>query len=151
MWNLIGTRLHKVPTGIPLLGFSDDWVCEELNPKGIRECYLHHNKWISAKWIDNVANKVPIDDSAPTHYMLHPMNPREITEDRELTFNDYRATAVAACDLMRVAIKCKDDTRVLAAQAILEDINMDWTGLTDRHDLWVELNDQGCNILGESE
>jgi len=63
-----------------VLGYSLDWVDEDFNPAGIRECHycglsVDDAEWISAKWCDSQDFWDADTDTAPTHWCAVPVNP----------------------------------------------------------------------------
>lgn len=85
MWN----ELSKVdaPWGT-VLGFSPEWIDEDYNPQGIRECFKNGNgtQWISSRW-NNYHGYYVTDDSEeygtkPTHWMPLPAPPTATDNSR---------------------------------------------------------------------
>jgi hypothetical protein len=71
----------KPPDGMIVLGYSPNWVDEDFNPTGVRECFLNEGEWNSCKW-DNDQDTWWNDetwqqktDGPPTHFMLRPEPP----------------------------------------------------------------------------
>ena len=57
----------------PVLGFHKQWIDEDFNPKGIRECFVYGDgsEWQSAKW-DGYADQWITSDEAPSHWQPLP-------------------------------------------------------------------------------
>lgn len=56
----------------PILGFSKDWIDEDFNINGIRECmYGDENYgWISAKWVNMQDSYYTDNETKPTHIFI---------------------------------------------------------------------------------
>lgn len=66
----------NIPPHIPVLGFSIEWIDEDFNPDGIRECFIDDDgKWISAKWFDYQDTYTNDERTKPTHCMPLPPKP----------------------------------------------------------------------------
>jgi hypothetical protein len=52
MWKEV--KSGNVPEGETLIGYSKEWIDEDFNPRGTRECFKIQGgeEWISAKWND---------------------------------------------------------------------------------------------------
>lgn len=73
-WFLVSERLPEPCTQV--IGFSDQWMHEDYNPNGVRECFLMDDgSWVSAEW-NNVHDCYDTDtDTAPTHWAAYPDPP----------------------------------------------------------------------------
>ena len=72
-WTPINEKLPE--EGTPVLGFSSEWVDEDFNPRGMRECFLNGDGgWISAKWFDYQDTYVN-GEGAPEFWMPLPDGP----------------------------------------------------------------------------
>jgi len=63
-----------------VLGFSPEWIDEDFNPDGIRECHysglsVQDAEWVSAKWCDSQDYWDADCDTAPTHWCAIPSKP----------------------------------------------------------------------------
>lgn len=47
-WNKVSEKLPEA--GVEVIGYSENWIDEDFNPKGTRVCYLDDFGWHSAKW-----------------------------------------------------------------------------------------------------
>lgn len=48
-WKKVSEELpHE---GVPVLGYSPDWVDPDFNPDGVRECWYGDDGWVSAHWL----------------------------------------------------------------------------------------------------
>lgn len=72
-WIKVNEEIIKKCLGIPVLGYNPEWVNEDFNPKGVRECFASdggEDGWISAKW-DSDSDCYNTDYiSVPTHVIL---------------------------------------------------------------------------------
>lgn len=65
---------HRVTPDQPeegevVVGFKQDWVDVDFNPKGVRECFRVGDIFISAKWSDHHDWYLTDVEDAPTHFM----------------------------------------------------------------------------------
>ncbi len=62
--------------GIPVIGFSEDWVCDDFNLDGQRECWINGDGyWVSPKWFDEQDTYWTDEVSSPTHWRKRPASP----------------------------------------------------------------------------
>lgn len=59
--------------GVPVIGYSKEWIDEDFNPDGIRECCysgldVATSEWVSAKWYDYQDCYLTDTDTKPTHW-----------------------------------------------------------------------------------
>jgi hypothetical protein len=68
----IETAKMVPPYGAPVVGFSPEWVHEDFNPQGFRECFLNGGPmdtfWCCAWWNDG-GDCYETSNAAPTHWM----------------------------------------------------------------------------------
>jgi hypothetical protein len=64
MWNKVSDGF--VPTNIPVLGFSPEWIDFDFNPSGVRGCFIDGDgTWISAKWHDEQDTYINDETTSP--------------------------------------------------------------------------------------
>ncbi|MCT4181624.1 DUF551 domain-containing protein [Elizabethkingia anophelis] len=66
--------------GTRVLGFSSEWIDEDFNPDGIRECHycgldIDDAEWVSAKWWDYQDCWIGDEGTKPTHWLPYPKGP----------------------------------------------------------------------------
>lgn len=81
----LGVKLYnngwnKVSEGLPedsveVLGYSEQWICEDYNLNGTRICFYNDPDWNSAKWC-NSCDSYESCDTPPTHW-------REVYSDKK--------------------------------------------------------------------
>ena len=83
-WTLITSDLKSLPPeNTVVLGYSPEWVDEDFEPEGVRECFVQNdNEWNSAKW-NNDQDTWENEESKPTHWMQRPQPPKNIIYDKE--------------------------------------------------------------------
>jgi hypothetical protein len=59
-----------------VLGYSKEWVDEDFEPNGIRECFYNDGSWVSAKWFNDQDTWFADYDTVPTHWMPRPTPPK---------------------------------------------------------------------------
>lgn len=61
---------------VPVIGHSTNWIHEDFNPSGIRECFrMDDGTWISAEW-NNTHDCYDTDNTtAPEFWMPYPPAP----------------------------------------------------------------------------
>lgn len=61
------------PEGLPFIGFHEDWVDDDFNPNGARECHRYGDgtQYQSARW-NGVHDCWDVDDQPPTHWCYFP-------------------------------------------------------------------------------
>lgn len=64
--------------GKVVLGYKDEWIDEDFNTEGIRECFIYGDgtEWMSAKWND-CHDEWTTTQEAPTHWMPRPAPPEK--------------------------------------------------------------------------
>jgi hypothetical protein len=74
-----GVKWTKTADALPefgeiLLGYNPDWIDEDFNPTGVRECFTYDDgtRWMSARW-ENDQGGWSTSDEAPTHWVLRPI------------------------------------------------------------------------------
>ncbi len=66
------TKENIPPANIPFIGFSKEWIDEDFNPKGTRECFLNGDElYYSPKWC-NYHDYWQTVECTPTHFMHIP-------------------------------------------------------------------------------
>ncbi|MNS37847.1 hypothetical protein D3C72_700800 [compost metagenome] len=68
---IIDTDLPEQATKV--FGYSKEWINEDFNPEGIRECHycgtsIEDAEWQSSKWC-NSCDEWHADDTVPTHWL----------------------------------------------------------------------------------
>lgn len=61
------------PFGVPVIGYNHEWVDEDFNHKGMRECFRTGDgtKWYSAFW-DDYQDTYTNRNDQPTHWQPLP-------------------------------------------------------------------------------
>jgi len=56
--------------GVPVIGYNREWVDEDFNHRGLRECFIYGDgtQWHTAKWVDGPDCYETTDDDKPTHW-----------------------------------------------------------------------------------
>ena len=72
---------ERLPDGIPVvIGFNPDWIDDDFNPKGVRECALYGDgtEWMTARWCDlhDQWHTTYEHEAEPTHWMEYPEPPQ---------------------------------------------------------------------------
>jgi len=69
---------NQPPIGEPLLGFNAEWIDEDFNPKGVRECHCYGDgsDYHSVAWLDEQDCWITTDDK-PTHWQPLPAAPTD--------------------------------------------------------------------------
>ena len=58
---------------LKLLGYSEEWIDEDFNPDGTRECFINGNLgWTSARYVDYQDCYIEDEESVPTYFMIIP-------------------------------------------------------------------------------
>ena len=70
--------------GVPVRGFSPEWIDEDFNLDGVRECFRYGdgNEWHTAKWIDEADCYITTDNDVPTLW-LDSSQPRQKEQGHE--------------------------------------------------------------------
>jgi hypothetical protein len=81
MWNKIINNDDLPEQATAVLGFSKEWIDEDFNPDGIRECHysgstVESAEWISAKWWDYQDCWNVDTITKPTHWIAIPKPPK---------------------------------------------------------------------------
>lgn len=61
---------------VPVIGYNPDWVDEDTNPEGVRECFLGGGGWINAEW-NSYQDVYETRETAPTHWQPMPKAPQQ--------------------------------------------------------------------------
>lgn len=56
--------------GVPVIGYNREWINEDFNHHGLRECFIYGDgtQWHTAKWNDGPDCYETTDDDKPTHW-----------------------------------------------------------------------------------
>lgn len=56
--------------GVPVIGYNHQWIDEDFNHRGLRECFIYGDgtQWHTAKWNDGPDCYETTDDDKPTHW-----------------------------------------------------------------------------------
>lgn len=74
-WKEITRKIEKEVEGQVVIGYSPEWIDEDYNPKGVRECFTccaGEKGWTSMKWCGYHDDWHCDNDTAPTHICLIP-------------------------------------------------------------------------------
>ena len=68
------------PDSTPVLGFRSEWVDDDFNPSGLRECFVcgDGSAWHNAEWLD-YQDCYQTSEEAPTHWMPYPCTKAMLT------------------------------------------------------------------------
>ncbi len=95
--------VDNAPIGAEVIGFSEEWVHEDFNPKGTRACWLSDDGiWTSAKWLDYHDTYVTDAETVPTHYLEIPSATNQNRYYAHITAN-YVAKNKAHADASEMA------------------------------------------------
>ncbi|QIB67143.1 hypothetical protein [Kineobactrum salinum] len=74
-WSYIHEKLP--PEGEPVIGWHPNWICDDFNPRGIRECFRFGDgtEWHNARWNDS-QDCYETDKEAPKAWRPYPVAPR---------------------------------------------------------------------------
>lgn len=65
------------PVGAVVIGYHPDWVDDDFNPTGVRECLLNceEGEWLSGKWYDCQEGWKIEDETPPLQWTPMPIPP----------------------------------------------------------------------------
>ncbi|HCM34142.1 DUF551 domain-containing protein [Chryseobacterium sp.] len=80
MWTEIIKNEDLPEQGTKVIGFSKEWIDEDFNPDGTRECFhcgldVITTEWISAKWCNYHDCWHDDTKTTPSHWMPYPKPP----------------------------------------------------------------------------
>lgn len=63
--------------GVAVQGFNPEWIHEDFNPQGVRECIRndHEPEWQTAAWNNDSEQWDTTEKAAPTHWQPLPAGP----------------------------------------------------------------------------